>query len=127
MKRIPALLLSLLCLALSSGASAAGQTANVAWVLPVTYSDNSALPLSDIAFVTIQWTLGGVPQTQKVSTAPLTSAVVNVPCGSVTFDVLVTTTSTAKYPNATSGPSNSVPYATGIQCVPNPASGVTAS
>lgn len=123
MKRL-ALVLGLL---LASAAQAAGTTATLSWVLPTTYSDTSALPTTDIAYVTIQWTLGGVAQTQKVSTAPMTSATVNVPCGSVTFDVLVTTTATAKYPNATSGPSNSVPYATGVQCVPNPASGLTAS
>jgi hypothetical protein len=47
-----------------------------------------------------------------------------VACGAVSFTVSVTTTATAMYPNATSGQSNAVPYATGVTCAPNPPTGL---
>lgn len=103
-------------------ALAAGPTANLSWVAPTEYTDNTPLPASDIAFYTIQWDT----KTLQVN-APATSSPVNVLCGSTTFTVTVTTKSTAKYPNSVSSPSGSVPYATGVTCSPKPVTGVTVS
>jgi hypothetical protein len=111
-------------------AKAAGTTANVAWTMPTSYNDNEVLPLTDIANVTLTWAPASGqagPSGTLVVNAPATTATVPVACGSVTFTATVTTTSTAKYPNATSSPSSGVPYITGITCKPNPATGLTAS
>lgn len=106
---------------------AAGTTADVSWVMPTVYQDGTALPVADIASTTISWapaTGQEGPSGSVTVTSPGTSAVVPVACGEVTFTAAVTTTASAKYPNATSGPSNGVPYATGVTCKPNPPSGL---
>lgn len=112
-------LLTLLALSFVTLTFAAGTTANLSWTAPTAYTDGSALPVADIAFYTITW------DTQSVKvTAPAISTVVNVPCGSTAFSATVTTTASAKYPNATSSQAGPVPYATGIACVPNPPQGL---
>jgi hypothetical protein len=98
---------------------AAGTSATLTWNAPTTYSDASALPVTDIAFYTVSWN-GGTVQV----TSPALTTVVTVPCGSTAFSITVTTSATAKYPNATSAPDGPVPYATGIACVPNPPQGL---
>ncbi len=120
MKRLfSALLLALL----ATVAQSAGTTANVSWVAPVLYTDGTTLTPSEIDHYTINWTLGGISQSQSAP-AGTTSAVVTVNCGSTSFDIQVTTTATARYPNAMSGHSALVPYATGVQCVPTPPTGL---
>lgn len=98
---------------------AAGTSAALSWTAPTTYTDGTAIPSGDIAFYTVTWNAGTV----KVN-APELSAAINVPCGSTAFSVTVTTSATAKYPNATSLPAGPVPYATGIACAPNPPGGL---
>lgn len=126
MKRIlAALALGLLsCLCVTYGA---GTTANLTWSAPTTYTDGSAIASGDIASYTISWApasgQSGPTGTQS-ATASAVAATVPVACGSVTFTISVTTSSTAKYPNVTSGPSNAVPYATGVTCTINPPSGL---
>jgi hypothetical protein len=116
----PALALAAWIIALGAGTSA-----NLSWIAPTTYSDGSTLPATDIALYTIQWTGGNAQVHTQIVNAPALAAVVNVPCGSASFSVTVTTTATAAYPNATSVPAGPVPYATGVTCQPNPVSGLT--
>jgi len=104
----------------------AGTTANVSWTMPVAYFDGTALPASDIAFTTLTWSpqAGAGPSGSLKVTAPATTAVVPVPCGSVNFVASVTTTSGAVYPGSTSDNTGPVPYATGVSCKPNPITGL---
>jgi len=113
---------SLLALALTLSVYAAGPTATVSWTPPTAYIDNSALPASDIASYTVSWNGGS-----KTIAAPATTTTVPVPCGSQTFTVLVTTTSSAKYPATSSDPSAPITYASGVTCRPNPPGAVTAN
>lgn len=116
MKYVNKIFLGLLLTAYCALASAVGTTANLSWTVPSTYTSGQAMPTTDISFYTINWT-GAFPGTLKVN-APAITANVPVPCGSVTFTITVTTTATALYPNTTSAASNSVPYASGVTCVP---------
>lgn len=134
MKRLLTVL-SLLCvIALFPPATlAAGTTANLTWTNPTQYTDATALPVGDIAYLTILACEVNAPETcitQKVTpnngTVP-TTAVVPVVCGQYDFTIKVTTTATAVYPNATSGPSNIVPYASGVNCGPKAVTGLAAS
>ena len=114
---------------MSALALAAGTSANLSWSPPLAYQDGTALKATDIAGYTIEWrasATGPVLGTQPAA-ASATSATVPVPCGSLVFDVTVTTTASAVYPNATSGPSVAVPYASGVACTPNPPSGLKIS
>lgn len=111
-------------------AHAAGTTANVSWTAPTQYTDNSALPATDIDHYTITWapaTGQSGPSGSLNVAGNLTSTTVPVACGNTSFTVSVTTSATAKYPNATSAPSNLVPYATGVTCGPKAVTGVTVS
>jgi hypothetical protein len=108
---------------------AAGTTANLAWTAPTAYTDGSAIANGDLATYVISWApaTGQIGPSGSASVAATsTSTTIPVACGSVTFTVAVTTSATAKYPNATSGVSNAVPYATGVTCAPNPPSALTA-
>lgn len=119
--------------------AAAVPTANVSWVAPTQYDDNSPLAATDIAYYTVVACPGSeIPAapgclTQKVSPAtagaapPTTLTGMPLVCGSYTISVTVTTTASAKYPNETSGPSTAVPLVTSVSCSPNPPSGVTAT
>lgn len=120
------LLIFLLALSSIGVAVGAGTTANLAWTAPTAYLDGTTLPAADIAFYTVSYTFAGQAQT-KVVNAPSVTTTVPVPCGGTTFSVSITTKSTAVYPNATSGSSNQVPYASGVSCVPNAPSNLTAN
>lgn len=118
---------------LASPAFGAGTSASVTWSNPTQYTDGSALPASDIAFLTISACEVNSPGTcikQQVNpssgTVP-TSAVVPVVCGQYDFIITVTTTANATYPNATSGPSTVVPYASGVSCAPKAVTGLAVS
>lgn len=112
----------------ASHAIAAGASATVGWSAAVTYSDGSAVPAADIKSFTVSWApaVSGGPTGSLTVPGTASTAVVPVGCGGVSFAVTVTTTAGAKYPNLTSAPSSSVPYATGITCTVNPPTGVTA-
>jgi hypothetical protein len=133
MKRLFATL-CLLCVATSfSFAFAAGTAAKLTWVNPTQYTDSKALPIGDIAYLTILACEVDSPAiciTQKVNssngTVP-TSAVVPVVCGQYNFTITVTTTAKAVHPNITSGPSNIAPFASGVSCSPKAVTDLTAS
>lgn len=129
MKRFRHLLFSLGCLSLVTLTLAAGTTAHLSWSAPTTYNDTSPLPATDIDHYTLTWAPPtgqpgpsgsvNVPGTATTATAP-------IPCGNTTFTLSVTTTATAKYPNATSAPTSPIPYASNISCTPNPPTGLVA-
>jgi hypothetical protein len=127
MKRLLAIaaLLAVSALTVTFGA---GTTANVSWTPPTQYMDGSALPATDIDHYTIAWApvagQSGPSGSQTVLASASQPAVVPVACGQVTFTITATTGAAAKYPNATSGASNAVPYVTGVTCAPNPPSGL---
>lgn len=98
---------------------AAGPSYTISWQAPTQYIDNTALPATDIAFYTV--TINGVPQ--KVTGALQLAS--TVPCGNAILTVSVTTTATAKYPNAVSDPAGPVTYASGVTCKPNPPGALT--
>jgi hypothetical protein len=123
MKRLLAALL--LAALVTSTALASGTTALLAWVAPTAYSNGITLAPTEIAYYTITYTVGPSNQSLQVL-APALSTTVVVSCASTTFTISVTTTATATYPNATSGASSGVPYASGVTCVPNAPSGFTA-
>ena len=139
MKRFDAILRFIgdvcICLAIigisANAALAAGTTANLSWTNPTQYVDNTALPASDIASVTITWAPAsgqsgpsGTLTVASIAGVPPVASTVPVPCGNTTFTVAVTTSATAHYPNLTSTPSNAVPYATGVECGPKAATGL---
>ncbi len=95
----------------------AGIVANLSWTAPTAYLDGTAMPASDIASYTVTYVYGGKTVTANFPAGTL-STTVSVPCGSTSFEVDVTTTATAVYPNAVSGQSNVVPYASGVACAP---------
>lgn len=97
---------------------AAGNTANISLTAPTQYLDGKPLPLTDIDHYTVSWT--GDQTGSMTIAAPATTGTAAVACGNVTFTATVTTNAAATYPNATSGPTNTVPYPTGITCSPKP-------
>ena len=112
----------------ASIAWASGTSATVTWVAPTTYNDGTAVGATDIASYTVTW-VGSGPKTSGslTVTAPATSAVVPVACGSASFTVTATASATAVYPNTTSAASSpAVVYATGVACSLNPPTGVQA-
>lgn len=127
MKFLLTRLLPLLALLTTAITIAGGTTAQVSWNAPTTYADGSALPLSDIAHYTLTWAPNAAqsgPSGSNTPPAGATNVTVPVACGSTTFVLTVTTTPTARYPNATSSPTSGVPYVTGVSCAPNPPSGL---
>jgi hypothetical protein len=113
------ILLTLGLLLAASAAIAVGTTANVAWTAPTTYSDGTALPLTDIASYTITWSPNSPyakPGTITAASSAGTATVTGLTCGTYNFTVTVTTTATAYSPNA-SATSSPVIYNTGITCV----------
>lgn len=100
---------------------AAGATAKCFWSVPTLYTDGSPLPASDIDHYTLTWApVSGQtgPAGSLNIPAGTLSAPVTVACGSTSFNVSVTTTATAKYPNVTSAPAGPVPFASGVSCAP---------
>ncbi len=116
------------CLAIFAAtlALAAGSTATLTWQLPTQYIDGTALPATDIAFSTVTWVHKINGKTGTLQFATNTGTAPGLSCGDYTFSVTVTTSKTAKFPNATSSPSSSVDYDTGIICAPSPATGLIA-
>lgn len=117
-----------LALLMPLAALAATPTANVAWTAPTAYVTGESLPASDIASYTVKACEVNSPGTciTKTVAAPTTSiANMALVCGEYDFTVTVTTGAGALHPNETSGPSNIVPFATGVSCSPNPPAGVT--
>lgn len=111
------------CLLLARTAHAAGDIAHAVVTLPTTYNDDkTALPISDIAEVHVQWFRKGstllvgervLPPTQ------LTTDIAGMKCGDYDFRAYVVTTPTAAYPGAgAENPSALVPYLTGVKCSP---------
>jgi hypothetical protein len=111
-------------------AAASGNTANLKWTAPTSYVDGTSLAAADLDHYTITWApaSGQAGPSGSITVAgSLTATTVPVACGQVTFSITVTTTASALYPNATSGPSSPAPYVTGITCVPKAPAGLTAS
>lgn len=109
---------------------AAGTSATLSWTMPNQYVDTTPLPLSDIGITTITWTRPGsasILGSVNVNAPATTVVVPGLACGNFSFTATVTTTSTAAQPNATSDPTNPASYATGINCKPNPPTGLTAN
>lgn len=98
-------------------AMAAGTTANVSWTAPTVYTDGTALPATDIANYTINWSAASPYAASGSVTAAsgLTIVVSSLTCGSYSFTVTVKTTATAYSPNAQSTTAPFV-YNTGIVC-----------
>lgn len=113
---------ALLAVACATAAFAEGALANLSWSLSPVYTDGNAMPASDVASFTVSWVpkvgVPGVVAGSKSVAGGLLSTTVPVACGDVVFTVALTTTGTARYPNATSSQSNGAPYATGIVCGP---------
>lgn len=107
-------------------ARAAGPAATLTWTHPTANTDNSPLAVSDIKETVIIWRRPGnssIVGTVHVA-APATSAVVpGLTCGSFNF----TAQTVVVVQSVASVESNSVLYATGVQCAPNPPTGVTAT
>ncbi len=103
---------------------AAGSSSTVTWVHPVTYTDGSALALSDIKETILTWRRPGsttVAGTVRV-TAPANSTVVTgLTCGNFNF-----TAATVAKNNAQSTDAGPVLYASGVTCAPNPPTGLAA-
>lgn len=130
MKRIFSALKLAAILLLPALALAAGTTANLSWTAPTQYTDNTSIAAGELDHYTIAWApqAGKTGPTGSLTVAgTLTSATVPVACGDVTFTLTVTTSATAKYPNATSGPAGPVPYVSGVSCAPNPPGAFTAN
>lgn len=126
MRKLILMLAALFVLPITMTAQAAGASSTVTITAPSTYSDGEALPLASIASYTLSWSpvagqhgpSGSLTVTPSgVATTPVN---VPVPCGSTTFEVTVTTSAAAEYPTDTSGESNTVAYASGLSCTPNP-------
>lgn len=119
----------LLCVAAST-ALATGTTANLTWTPPTQYTDGSPIAAGELDHYTITWApaSGQSGPTGSITVAGnLSSSQVPVPCGGVSFTLTVTTSATAKYPNATSGPAGPVPYVTGVTCGPKAVTGLAVS
>lgn len=129
MRHFIAFLLMLSVAALATPALAAGTTANLTWTPPVQYTDNSPIAAGELDHYTITWTptTNAGPSGSITVAGNLASTQVPVPCGGVNFTITVTTSATAKYPNATSGPAGPVPYVTGVTCGPKVVTGLAAS
>lgn len=123
--------ISLLCIAaITAPAHAAGTTANLTWTPPTQYTDGSPIAAGELDHYTITWApaSGQSGPTGSITVAGnLSSSQVPVPCGGVSFTLTVTTSATAKYPNATSGPAGPVPYVTGVTCGPKAVTGLAVS
>lgn len=107
-------------------ARAAGPSATLTWTHPVAYTDGSALPVSEIKETLITWRRpnSAVIVGSVRVTAPANSRVVSgLACGNFTF----TAQTVVKTLDIQSDESSTVIYATGVQCAPNPPSGLVAS
>lgn len=126
MKTFPTAVLAALCIVFAPLAIPAGTSASLDWTLPVAYEDGSPLAATDLKETIIQWrrpnnaTVVGAVHVA----APATSTVVQgLNCGDFQFTAIAV----VKLNNVTSTETMEVPYSTGIQCKPNPPSGLRAS
>lgn len=115
----------LLVLALMFGVSqyahATGDTARIVVTLPTQYDDDSALPVTDIAEVRLQWFRRNssiLIAERSVSPAQLTFDLPGLKCGDYDFKAFVLTNATAKFPNTGGKNVAETPYATGVACSP---------
>lgn len=109
-------------------ALAVGTTATLSWIAPTQYTDGSPVAAGDLDHYTITWApASGQSGPSGSLTAPGSALTATVPvaCGQVSFAITVTSSATARYPNATSGPTNPLSYVTGVKCTPNPPTGAT--
>jgi hypothetical protein len=106
-----------------NAAYAAGSSVTISWTHPTSYTDGSALAATEIKETVITWRRPGnatVVGTARVA-APATSTVVTgLSCGGFNFTA-VTVVKTNNVESAEAGP---VLYATGVQCAPNPPTGL---
>jgi hypothetical protein len=77
--------------------------ADVTWQQTTTYADGSAMPLADVAYVTISWSIEGTNAGGLLRVALLPAKLtIPTPCGKYIISGSFTTTASAKVPNATS-------------------------
>ncbi|MDE2097473.1 MAG: hypothetical protein KGL39_09530 [Patescibacteria group bacterium] len=111
-----AVLAAVLMLLMACGlALAAGQSANVSWTIPTTYTDGTSMPVSALQGYIVFWqsASAGAPSGEQMVAGGATNAVViHINCGIVNFTLVSVTTT-----GAMSAPSNVVNYNTGLQCV----------
>lgn len=91
-------------LAACTSATSADPVYTVSATMPTEYTSGAALPLSDIASMTVTYTVnGGALQSKTVTTLQATT-ITTVPkqLGTTCFQVYVTTKATAAGPNASS-------------------------
>lgn len=127
MKRLKLLAAGLFtCVALSTVWGQVSSGASVSWLAPTTYADTSVIAAGELDHYTISWTstAPGGPSGSLTVPGTALAAVVPLSCGAANFAVTVTTTASAKYPNATSGPAGPVLWDSKVVCAPNPPTGL---
>jgi hypothetical protein len=84
-------------------AAAPPTAADVTWVPKTAYADGSPMPASDVAYVTITWSIEGTNAGGLMRVAMnLAKLTIPTPCGKYLISGSFTTTASAKVPNATS-------------------------
>ena len=119
-------LLIFVALASISISRAAGPTATVTWIHPLTYTDISPLAVSEIKETLITWRRPGnatIVGSVRVPGPATTTVVSGLACGNFDFTA-ATIVKTNSVQSADAGP---VLYATGVTCAPNPPTGLVAS
>jgi hypothetical protein len=118
--------IALVAMCVVQAAQAAGPSATLTWSHPVAYTDGSALPASEIKETVLTWrrpNSTAIVGTVRVA-APATSRVVSgLACGNFNF----TAQTIVRANDIQSDESSAVLYATGVQCAPNPPTGLVAS
>jgi hypothetical protein len=107
-------------------AYAAGPTATLTWTHPVAFTDSSALALSEIKETVITWRRPNstvIVGSVRVPAPATTRVVSGLACGSFNF----TAQAVVKTNDIQSDESPTVLYTTGVQCAPNPPTGLAAS
>jgi hypothetical protein len=108
-------------------AQAAGTSATVRWTIATQYTNGSALVATDIKETLIEWRIKGqsaLAGSVRVA-APAVTTVVDLggaSCGAFNF-----VAKTVLKDAAVSAASATVPYDTGVSCLPNPPAAVTAT
>jgi hypothetical protein len=104
----------------------AATTAVVTWPIPTKYPDGTAFPITDVAFVTITWSVPGTTLGGTLNTAISPPTItVQTPCGKYLFTGTFTTTATAHVPSTTSNVATAT-YDSGIPCpTPRPPVNIT--
>lgn len=108
---------------LAAKAFAAGPTATISWTHPVMYTDGSVLALSEIKETVITWRRPGSTVNAgsvRVVSPSNTTVVSGLACGNFNF----TAVTVVKANDVQSDEGGPVLYATGVQCAPNPPTGL---